>query len=221
MDAEKLYRVLDHQPWKTNAWACGDWIDAYATGLYVNLKYHNSRRLPSALFGWLLMQANPASGMWGSPTPQDRWLQPVNGFYRLTRATYAQFGVPLPHPGAAIDTMLAHGGDAAFFSEHTGTACNVLDVVHPLWLCSRQVDHRRDEIRAWARVQIERVLGRWQDRRGFSFELERQHAPTLMGTEMWLSILFLLAEVCGASASLGYRPRGVHRLEVAWPLQSR
>jgi hypothetical protein len=32
-----------------------------------------------------------------------------------------------------------------------------------------------------------------------------------MGTEMWLSIVWLLADVLGESSSLGYRPRGIHR----------
>ena len=40
-------------------------------------------------------------------------------------------------------------------------------------------------------------------------------AGTLQGTEMWLSIAWLMAELLGASASLGYRPRGVYRIEVA------
>ena len=30
------------------------------------------------------------------------------GYYRMTRGTYAQLGVPLPHPEAAVDTVLAH-----------------------------------------------------------------------------------------------------------------
>jgi hypothetical protein len=32
---------------------------------------------------------------------------------------------------------------------------------------------------------------------------------------MWLSILYLLADVCGLAPSLGYEPKGVHRLEPA------
>ena len=36
-----------------------------------------------------------------------------------------------------------------------------------------------------------------------------------MGTEMWLAIIWLLAEVLGESGALGYRPRGVHRPEPA------
>jgi hypothetical protein len=32
---------------------------------------------------------------------------------------------------------------------------------------------------------------------------------------MWLSIIWLLADMCGESAALGYRPLGVHRPEPA------
>lgn len=35
---------------------------------------------------------------------------------------------------------------------------------------------------------------------------------------MWLSILWYAADLIGAAERLGYRPRGVHRPEVAWPL---
>ena len=35
-------------------------------------------------------------GLWGSCTAEEGLLQPVNGFYRLTRGTYAQFGLPVP-----------------------------------------------------------------------------------------------------------------------------
>lgn len=218
MTAETLYRHLDALPWETNAWSCGDWIDAFATGLYFNRKQFGSRQTPDALFGWLLLHADPYSGLWGKPTPKEQWLQPVNGFYRLTRATYAQFGVPLPYPQAAIDTILAHSRNAAFFRPDLGNACNVLDVIHPLWLCLKQTDYRRPEIEQWAAEQIERVLSRWIPGQGFSFPLEPTDAPGLQGTEMWLSILNLLADVCGLSAQLGYKPKGVHRIEVPMPM---
>lgn len=218
LTAEQLYETLDALPWRTNAWSAGDWIDAYATGLYFNLRHFHSRRTPAALFGWLLVHADPGSGLWGAPTPQEKWRQPVNGFYRLARATYAQFGVPLPYPETAINTVLAHSANPAFFHEHAGGACDVLDVIHPLWLCLRQRNFRRDEIERWAEQQMGRVLERWVDGRGFSFELERTHPPGLQGTEMWLSILFLLADVCGLGDTLGYCPKGIHRPEIAWPL---
>ncbi|WP_164821555.1 acyltransferase, partial [Paenibacillus koleovorans] len=215
MTTESLYRKLDAQPWKTNAWGSGAWIDHYATGLYMNARYFGSQKRPDDLFGWLHTHADPTTGLWGRPTPEDSLKLPVNGFYRLTRSTYAQFNMPLPYAQTTIDTVLTHTRNRDFFRDDRGNACNVLDVIHPLWLCMKQTDYRRDEIVAWSLQQIERVLGRWQPGRGFSFELETHHKPGLQGTEMWLSILYLLADACGIAGSLGYRPQGVHRLEPA------
>jgi acetyltransferase-like isoleucine patch superfamily enzyme len=215
MDTATLYRKLDSLPWASNAWGCGDWIDCYATGLYHNRKHWGSEHRPDDLFGWLHTHANRLTGLWGEPTATDEWLQPVNGFYRLTRATYAQFGLPLPYPEAAIDTVLAHSRNQAFFREDRLNACNVLDVIHPLWLCLRQTDHRRAEIVAWAERYIEIVLRGWVPDRGFAFVLADRDSSGLQGTEMWLSILYLLADVCGLAPSLGYEPKGVHRLEPA------
>ncbi|MDF2670129.1 MAG: hypothetical protein K0R67_2435 [Paenibacillus sp.] len=213
---EGLYRNLDELPWVNNSWGAGNWIDSYATGLYINARHFASTKRPDDLFGWLHTHADRTSGLWGRPTAQDGWMQPVNGFYRLTRSTYAQFGLPLPYVNTTIDTVLAHSKNSQFFRDDRGNACNVLDVIHPLWLCMRQSDYRRADIVAWSLEQIERVLGRWQEGRGFSFELETLHPAGLQGTEMWLSVLYLLADACGLSAALGYRPQGVHRLEPAW-----
>jgi carbonic anhydrase/acetyltransferase-like protein (isoleucine patch superfamily) len=218
MSTETLYKKLDSLPWETEAWGCGDWIDCYTTGLYLNLKYFHSGKRPDDLFGWLHTHVNRTSGLWGLPTSQGDWLQPVNGFYRLTRATYAQFGIPLPYPNQAIDTLLAHSKNLQYFREDRLNACNVLDVVHPLWLISKQTDYRKTEIVAWAERQLNHVLHFWVEQRGFSFQLEKQNMTGLQGTEMWLSIVYLLADVCGFSQSLGYRPKGVHRTEVAYPL---
>jgi acetyltransferase-like isoleucine patch superfamily enzyme len=219
LSADDLYQRLAQLPWATRTWSSGDWIDCYGTGLYFNLRYFGCRRTPEPLFGWLLTHADRYSGMWGKTTPEERWLQPVNGFYRLTRGSYAQFGVPLPYPEQAIDTLLAHSRDRGFFRDDEGNACNVLDVIHPLWLCLRQTDYRRDEAKAWARKQLDRALMRWQDGAGFSFALEigedARRTPGLQGSEMWLSIIWLLADLCGESAALGYRPLGVHRPEPA------
>jgi hypothetical protein len=46
-------------------------------------------------------------------------------------------------------------------------------------------------------------------------ESGEQNLPGLQGTEMWLSIIWYLADLLGHSESLGYRPRGVHRPEPA------
>jgi acetyltransferase-like isoleucine patch superfamily enzyme len=224
LTAPQLYDQLARLPWATNAWGAGDWIDCYGTGLYFNRRYFGASSGPEPLFGWLLTHADRYSGVWGQPRPAERWLQPVNGFYRLTRGSYAQFGVPLPYPEQALDTVLAHSRDRGFFRDDQGNACNVLDVIHPLWLCARQTDYRRPEAVAWARWQLERAIAKWQDGAGFSFALERgPDAPRtagLQGTEMWLSIVWLLADLCGESAALGYRPLGVHRPEPALRIEN-
>ena len=65
------------------------------------------------------------------------------------------------------------------------------------------------------------ALVRWQDRAGFGFSaggVDRSRTdaePGLQGTEMWLSIIWLLADLLGLTGTLGYRPRGVHRPEPA------
>ena len=218
MDTATLYQQLDRLPWAENAWGAGDWIDCYATGLYHNLKSFSSDKRPDDLFGWLATHCRRDSGLWGLPTAEEGWLQPVNGFYRLTRATYAQFGLPLPYPERSIDTVLAHSRDHRFFRPDALNACNVLDVVHPLWLCLKQCDYRQAEIRAWAEDMLGEVLPFWVPGRGFAFQLSRQQDTGLQGTEMWLSIIYLLADLCGLSSALGYSPKGVHRLKPAFSL---
>jgi hypothetical protein len=42
-----------------------------------------------------------------------------------------------------------------------------------------------------------------------------QSLPGLQGTEMWLAIIWYLADLLDAAEALGYRPRGVHRPEPA------
>lgn len=221
METAVLYPYLNDLPWEDNAWGGGDWIDCYATGLYHNLKTFGSSKRPDDLFGWLATHCRQDSGLWGQPTAEEGWLQPVNGFYRLTRATYAQFGLPLPYPERSIDTVLAHSRDRRFFRAEVLNACNVLDVVHPLWLCLKQTDYRRAEIRSWAENMLSEVLKFWVPQRGFAFQLSQQQDTGLQGTEMWLSILYLLADLCGVSSSLGYTPKGVHRLDPAFSLSAK
>lgn len=208
----ELERTMD---WDTSAWGCGARNDALGTAAYHDLKYHGGTYDLSTLFGWLNLACNPASGMWGRETAAERWLQPVNGFYRLTRGTYAQFGQPLPYPADAIDTVLMHCRQKGDFLAENITACNVLDVVHPLWLCAKQAQHRRGEIAAFMEKQAAAIMSRWLPRAGFAFS--PGHTPGLQGTEMWLSILYIAADFLACADELGYRPRGVHRTEVALP----
>lgn len=211
--AADLYGYLEHMPFANDPWNAGNQIDSFGTAMYHNKKYHNCSHHEYGLFGWLSLHASPVTGMWGNPRGED--LAPmVNGFYRLTRGTYAQFGVPLPYPQTAIDTILDHAHHNPRFQNDSGDACHTLDVIHPLWLCAKQTDYRRNEGIAWAVGQIERIMRSLQPD-GFSFELKTDHQPTLQGLEMWLSILYLLCDYVGIADALTYAPRGVHRIAVA------
>lgn len=215
----EVYAHLDTLNWTEHGWSCGDWVDIYTTGLYHNLRYHETTTRPEPIFGWLNTHCNPSTGMWSPPLQTDGWLQAVNGFYRLTRGSYAQFGHPLPYPESSIDTLLSHCRYYGNFLEKDITACNVLDIVHPLWLCSRQSDHRRDEIRAIMETQVLAIHKRWEKNRGFAF-CPGAMKPGLQGTEMWLSILAIAADYLGLGKALGFQPQGVHRL-APWPPAKR
>ncbi|WP_327242001.1 DapH/DapD/GlmU-related protein [Streptomyces sp. NBC_01320] len=221
LPAERLVERLDALPWRTEAWRSGNWVDGVGTALHFASLDASPSASPQAeaLFGWLLSRADPRHGLWGEPDAREGWRQPVNGFYRVSRGSFAQFGLPVPYPERVVDTVLAHSLDPAWFGPDRGTACDVLDVAHPLWLCARRTRHRAGEGRDWARGQLERVLTRWQDGAGFSFALEpgerKDRLPGLQGTEMWLAVTWLLADLLGVGEALGYRPRGIHRPEPA------
>ncbi|MGP3960702.1 acyltransferase [Nonomuraea sp. 3N208] len=219
LGSQDLIAALDALDWKRKAWTAGSWVDTIGTGLYRNLADFGLRGEIETLYGWLLTRCSQAHGMWGEPDQDQDWLQVVNGFYRLTRGTFAQFAVPLPYPERAVDTVLAQARDPRHFGPDAGNACNVLDVIHPLWLAGKQTRYRREEGEAWARERLVRAVGGWQDGAGFSFALSRgsgaTRTPGLQGTEMWLAIIWLLADYLGVSDALAYRPRGIHRPEPA------
>ena len=158
------------------------------------------------MFSWLNQYVNPATGMWGS---EKNLLDTVNGFYRLTRGTYAQFNMDLPMPEKVIDTVLNHA--PVLNQEKHVTACNTLDIIHPLWLCRKQTSYRLEEGMAFATKWIDIVMDNWVDRKGFSFVLMNHNETSMMGTEMWLSILYLLCDYAGVSGILNYIPKGIHR----------
>ncbi len=122
-------------------------------------------------------------------------LLPVNGFYRASRGTFAQFGVPVTHPERVIDTVLAHATDERFFASERMDACNVLDVAHPLWL-ARTTGYRSAEVAAAARTLLDAALERWQDGAGVAFGPETEVG--LQGTEMWLAIIWVLPTCWGS-----------------------
>lgn len=220
MSAEAIVGALESLPWHSEGWAAGAWVDAWATAALWNLGQDAAMEQGAleAMFGWLLTRANPAFGTWGEPTSGQAALQVVNGYYRLTRGSFAQFAVPVPYPERLIDAVLKHGADPRYFADGRQNACNVLDVAHPLWLAGRQSAHRLPEVQAWARGQLDYALTKWQHGAGMPFSLTSDACPDdagLQGTEMWLAIIWYLADLLGASDALGYRPRGVHRPEPA------
>ncbi|MEW1721052.1 acyltransferase [Streptomyces sp. NPDC093109] len=234
MTAEQLVVRLQALPWRTRAWSAGAWVDCWATGAYRNLDTGGTAGATAgatasapgaleALFGWLGTRVDPWTGMWGGApaSPAEGRLQMVNGYYRLTRGSFAQFGLPVPYPERVVDTVLAHSADPRWFADGRQNACNVLDVAHPLWLAGRQTRHRAAEVRAWAGPQLARALGSWRDGAGFGFGPAGEggsgpgREPGLQGTEMWLAIVWLLADLVGVADRLEYRPRGVHRPEPA------
>ena len=210
MDPAQLQALLAAQPWRHNAWGAGAWVDALGTALWMNRHFFGLPGPAGTLFTWLQGACNPQTGMWGEPRADDGWLEPVNGFYRLTRGTYAQFDRPVPYPEAALDTILAHIRANDGFETRNVDACNLLDVVHPLWLLSQSSAHRRDEVLAFIERQLSLMAGRWIDGAGFAFAPGTP--PGLQGTEMWLSILRIGADVLEMGDELPWTPRGVHRL---------
>lgn len=224
--AEEVVAGLERQPWTTRAWTAGAWVDTLGTALHWNLRRGapNAPGAVEALFGRLLTTADPHTGMWGRPAPDDGLRQVVNGFYRASRGTFAQFGVPLPYPERVVDTVLEHVRDARFFRPERQDACNVLDVAHPLWL-THHTGHRAEEVLQVARRLLTDALGHWTDGAGFGFRAPHPTTaglaattPGLQGTEMWLAVVWLLADLLGLAEALGYRPRGVHRPEPATTL---
>ncbi|MBX4909765.1 MULTISPECIES: acyltransferase [Rhizobium] len=209
LDAGELGEWLSALPWQSRAWHAGSAVDAIGTAMYFNARYFGLRQSRQPLFEWLNRNANSVSGLWGEPTALEGWLQPVNGFYRLTRGTYAQFGVPLPHPHAALETVHLNYRNHKGFVGAKHNACNLLDTIHPLLLIARQTDYRRADGEAIARDLIARALDRWRDGEGFPFADGTE--PSLQGTEMWLSVIHLSADFLGLADRFAFIPKGVHR----------
>jgi acetyltransferase-like isoleucine patch superfamily enzyme len=223
---ERVVAFCESLPWATDAWGAGHHVDGFGTAiLWTRRAGHEiPPGVEEALFGWMLLHADPHTGMWGNPAPDGDLLPVVNGFYRASRGTFAQFGVPLPRPERLIDTVLRHARSPRWFAPGARNACNVLDIAHPLWL-TRGSGYRGDEVRDLAARLLSDALQTWTTGAGFSFREASpatrglaETEPGLQGTEMWLAILWYLADLAGVSDALGYRPRGVHRPEPALSL---
>ncbi len=200
---------LENLPWSTRAWWSGDRVDAIATSLYFNAHYFETGRGKEVLFGWLATHVDRSTGLWGRPTAAEGLLQPVNGFYRLTRGAYAQFGIPVPLPEAAINSVITNYRNHNGFDGETYNACNLLDTIHPLWLCLKQTDFSRGQAQVIAEEVILRASDRWQAGRGLAFADGQQ--ASLQGTEMWLSTLHIAADMLGIAEEFAFTPQGVHR----------
>jgi carbonic anhydrase/acetyltransferase-like protein (isoleucine patch superfamily) len=209
LGATELCDWLESLTWRERAWGAGAAVDAIGTALYFNARYFTTGRARETLFGWLALKQDRATGLWGSTTADEGLLQPVNGFYRLTRGTYAQFGLPVPNAERAIDSVLLNYRNYGGFAGRTYTACNLLDTIHPLLLCLRQTDYRRAEAEAIARAVIARAEERWIVGEGFAFADGQE--PSLQGTEMWLSVVHLAADLLGIAGEFAFVPKGVHR----------
>lgn len=220
---EALRRAVDALPWRHAAWDAGDWVDTVGSAIVFNRRHFG---LPTVLAGPLVQalaaRAAPHTGLWGEGDAARGWRQPVNGSYRLVRGSYALFGLPLPHPEAMIDTLLAHARQHAGFAE-TGDACDRLDLVHLLGQAGRQTGHRRDEVRRVLEALLEALLPRWVPGRGLAFDAGADPStpagrPGLQGTEMGLAIVYTAAAALGLEVELGYAPQGIHRLGPPPPL---
>ena len=213
LETEQLTAKLTSLPWEKNAWQAGAWVDHFATACFFNQRHHALTRNMDDLRGWLLSNVDPSSGMWGKPRSPGDWLQPVNGFYRLTRGAHAQFGWDLEHPDKVIDTVLAHAHDVRYFGPQKPTACYILDIIHPLLMARRQTSYRRGEIGAVARYWLNATINHWQHNEGMSFEMCAGAVARLQGTQMWLSIAWLCAYALGfTSEDDDFSPKGIHRL---------
>ena len=212
-----LVARLEALPWESDPWNAGHHVDALGTALLWARRRGDALApgVAETLFGWLVTRSDAASGMWGRATADRGLLLLVNGFYRASRGTFAQHGIPVPHPEAVVDTVLRHARDDRWFAPTALDACNVLDVAHPLWL-TRASGYRRAEVDELAGRLLDATLGGWHTGSGMSFRLAGDE-PGLQGTEMWLAIVWYLADLLGQSDALGYWPRGVHRPEPAPP----
>src|SRR5690625_1849351 len=125
--AEQVVELLDALPWDGQPWTAGHWVDSLGTAMAASIR-HGHPLHPGALealLGWLTTRADPRTGMWGRPDAIDDDLQLVNGFYRASRGTFAQFGIPLPYPQRTVDTVLAHARNPRFFEASVQNACTI------------------------------------------------------------------------------------------------
>ena len=215
MDASELCDWLEGLTWRERAWGAGAAVDAIGTALYYNARYFATGRARETLFGWLAMKQDRATGLWGSTTADEGLLQPVNGFYRLTRGTYAQFGLPVPNAERAIDSVLLNYRNYGGFSGRTYTACNLLDT-DPSAAAVPAADRLSAGGGRGDRAGGDRAGRGALDGRARALPLPMGRRPSLQGTEMWLSVVHLAADLLGIAGEFAFVPKGVHRTARRW-----
>ena len=207
--------------WGLLARPSGSWVDAFGTGAILNRRHHGSTRAHELLWGWLVTHNDPSSGMWGHHLgPADGfdvgWLMPVNGFYRLTRGTYAQFGLPPPHPEAAIDTVLAHCRARTGSASGSATPATCSTSSTPSGCSAGRPTIVAPSCATRGRPAARRRLARLGRRRGLTVSQPGRTAvcrAPRCGSRSSTSP----ADLGGESDGLSWRPRGVHRLEPVLP----
>ncbi|WP_129337907.1 acyltransferase [Cellulomonas endophytica] len=213
-----LVRYLEGLTWSTRAWAAGADVDTVGTALTWALRRGDGSAgvLVETTLGWLLAQRDRTTGLWG--TDPDGLREPVNGTYRLVRGTFGQWGVDAGDERPLVDVVLRRAGDV--LAERGPSACDTLDVVHPLHRAARTArGYRTAEVRAVAEALLALAADGWRAGRGIAFA--GGHEPSLQGTEMWLAVAWSAADLLGVADALGYRPRGVHRPGPALDLRRR
>lgn len=184
--------------WKKDAWDAGHNLDIYATACYMNKKHHNGI-VPVDLFNWLSLNQNE-DGLWGEG---DMNLK-INGYYRLTRGSFDQFKLKPQRIKEAIDTVLKYAQEKGV----PDNACDALDIIHPLYFLGGFTSYRKSEGEAWCVKMLPEFIS-MLDVTGFPFK--KGEETSLKGTEMWLSIIYLMCDYLRLSSLLCYKPKGVHR----------
>ena len=197
-DLGDVWEYLDTLTWNSDAWGAGHYTDIFATACYMNKK-HYGEKTPKDLFTWLDCHQS-MDGLWGSGDIHLR----VNGYYRLTRGSYDQFKIPVKLPEKAIDTVLEYAKNKGI----PQNACDALDIIHPLYFAGGFTNYRKSEGEAWCIEMLPEFIKMAQED-GFPFQ--RGSEASLKGTEMWLSIIFLMCDYLELGHLLCYEPKGVHR----------
>ena len=71
------------------------------------------------------------------------------------------------------------------------------------------------EAEAIAAAVIARGAQRWRAAEGFAFSDGPGQQASLQGTEMWLSVMYLAADLLGLSDEFAFVPKGVHPTRAA------